>query len=442
MKRSFKYILAAAGVSFLLLLAGCGIFGEQTTPPITYKVQFVMNGWTCSEQTVAQGEYPQAVTAHVPGLVFHSWKDRQGQTVDPMTVPVTQDTRYDAVAYPALTNQAPYLFADEQGFLRPDDMLTANQLHSALSALATEEAKAYFPGMPLGDQTVSYTVLLSVMEGFFESTQVTAAFPETDAVTRSYFAQGMNRLLGRTGEQTFVLAENTHIPTDVTDIRADAVELLQAALSYTVCATGITWEQVELPVSYDPGFVNIDGWLYYVTEERRFLRDGDVGVLHFGADGRYSCGDAELDQMVADILKVLIEEKPEADRMTILRSAYDHCHTQYKYLRKPAYAFGDTGWEIEDAKEMFSGGRGNCYNFAAIFWALARGLGYEARAVSGTCTKDNQPHGWVIIELEGKDYFFDPEWQYAYADRGQPNKKNMFKIPMSDIWYWTYRWTE
>jgi len=426
---------------YLVLLTGCGIFGEETEP-VAYQVKFIMHGWTCSEQTVEQGSCPQPVTAHVPGLVFHSWQDAQGNTVDPMTVPVVSDTRYDAVAYPALTNLAPYLFADEQGFLRPDDILTANELHDALSALATEEAKAYFPGMPIGSQHISHRVLMLVMEGFFETEQVAAAFPETKTVTRSYFAKGMNILLGRTADEKIVLGDNVRIPMDVNDIRSDAIDLLQASLGYTLSDTGMTWEQVELPVSYEPGFVNIDGWLYYVTDARKFLRNGDIGVLHFGADGKYTCGDAELDKMVADILKSLTDASPDADRMTLLRKAFDHCHKNYKYLRRAAYAFGQTGWEIEDAKKMFSSGRGNCYNFAAIFWALARGLGYEARAVSGTCTKDNQPHGWVIIELDGKDYFFDPEWQFAYADRGEPNKKNMFKIPMSDVWYWTYRWKE
>lgn len=44
-------------------------------------------------------------------------------------------------------------------------------------------------------------------------------------------------------------------------------------------------------------------------------------------------------------------------------------------------AFAETGW---DAKEMFPSGKGNCYSFTAIFWALSRNMGYETRAISGT----------------------------------------------------------
>ena len=94
---------------------------------------------------------------------------------------------------------------------------------------------------------------------------------------------------------------------------------------------------------------------------------------------------------------------------------------------------------MEDAKLMFESKRGNCYSFAAIFWALARGLGYEAYGLAGNVTTLVQPHGWVQIEIDGTEYFFDPELHYAYI-RDKREVKDMFMLAVedSDWWYYDY----
>lgn len=191
--------------------------------------------------------------------------------------------------------------------------------------------------------------------------------------------------------------------------------------------------------TYKPGFVNIDGWLCYVKEDGYFLKNAKVGELQFGADGRYTTGDAELDGYVAELLDGFIKANPEKDRFGLLRVAYDHCVNDFKYLRKKEYKKGATGWEIEDAKLMFTSKRGNCYHFAAAFWALARGLGYDAYALAGYCTKSIQHHGWVMIEIDGEDYFFDPEWHYAYINENR-EVKDMFMISMEAASWWYYDW--
>ena len=60
--------------------------------------------------------------------------------------------------------------------------------------------------------------------------------------------------------------------------------------------------------------------------------------------------------------------------------------------------------------------KGNCYNYAATFWALARGLGYDARVYSGLIS--DAPHGWVEITIDDVDYLFDPELEMAARERG------------------------
>jgi transglutaminase-like putative cysteine protease len=143
--------------------------------------------------------------------------------------------------------------------------------------------------------------------------------------------------------------------------------------------------------------------------------------------------------MVAEVLAPIVMTNASAERIDILRKGFEYCRDAFTYLRKDPYNVGDIGWEIEDAKEMFGTGLGNCYNYAAAFWAVARGLGYEARAISGTCTDTDQPHGWVGLYYEGTRYFVDPEWQYAYTER-EVFDKDMFMLTMDEVWWWTYKW--
>ena len=208
-----------------------------------------------------------------------------------------------------------------------------------------------------------------------------------------------------------------------------------------------TEPEIKLPTDMTPGFKMQDGWLFYVDDSGNLLKDGKVGDLYFGADGRYTTGNLELDEMVAETLDRLICSNPDKKGEDLLRVIHVYCRDNFKYLRRKDgnLDYGATGWAADKAYEMLSTGKGNCYNFAAAFWALSRGIGYETYAISGTCTSSNQPHGWCVIEIDGKDYFFDCEWEYAYYyDRVQhPEPRyemDMFKIPMSKINYWKYKW--
>ena len=89
---------------------------------------------------------------------------------------------------------------------------------------------------------------------------------------------------------------------------------------------------------------------------------------------------------------------------------------------------------------MFTTLRGNCYNYAASFWAVARGLGYEAYAISGTVTQTDQPHGWVEIDFDGKTYIFDCEWEMAYRVKQNRYDMDMFMIDRQSAKYWNYKW--
>ena len=211
--------------------------------------------------------------------------------------------------------------------------------------------------------------------------------------------------------------------------------------TYLLRDDGIVEIDFTKPATYAPGFVHIEGFLYYVGTDGNYLKDGKVGELYFGANGRYTTGDTTLDAFVAELIDGFIAENPGKSQYELLRVAYDYCVTGagFKYLKRNIYKTGHTGWEVEDAKIMFESGRGNCYNFAAAFWALARGLGYDAYGLAGTCTKTAQPHGWVQIEFDGEDYFFDPEWHWDYIN-DKREVKDMFKISLEAAKWWYYKW--
>jgi hypothetical protein len=428
-----------------LLLAGCN--GEAAQNPPTdsakkevYTVRFTLLDYLHFSQNVSEGRIPAQL--EIPeGLTVSHWTDKNGNVVDPFATAVTGDVEYVGVAYPALTNHVPYLFTDSNGLIQPQLPLTGEALQQALSALAAPSAKRYFPGMPGVDVCVTGKQVYDVLQHFFPAEEVGVFFPkDSDAsVSRNAFAVGMHKLLKRDATELLQVSDDVAVPGDIILDSDDAICLLEAAVVHTPSENGHSWLDLDLPSSFEPGFVNIHGSLYYVQENGKFLRNEKIGNLQFGADGRYTSGDADLDALVAQILDKIITDAPEAKRLDHLRSAFNYCRDSFTYRRREAYAFGQTGWETADAKTMFETTKGNCYNFAAAFWALARGLGYEAYGLAGTCTKSDQPHGWVQIEFDGEDFFFDPEWHWDYIN-DKREVKDMFKISLEDADWWYYKW--
>lgn len=433
-------------VLLCLLLTACDRQPVETQPStepptVCYTARFVMGGNVLSEQTLEEGQLPEAVDAQVQGLKFLYWTDENGEQVLPETVRLTANVTYTAAYYPVLDKHECFLFADTNGMIRPDEALTADELILALKRLAAEGADKYFPGMPIGSEPLTVQKTKNVLNHFFDSEAVENAFGILEGkMTRGEFAGAMCTLLGRDPAVAVKIAEFAKIPADITMGRADCAALLESCVPHTEDLAGVTWTSLELKAGYEPGFVNVDGWLYYVKEDGYFLRSGNVGDLQFGANGRYTSGDVELDAIVAGILKNIMEANPSADRLTLLRRGHEYCRDAFTYLRKNAYAMGKKGWEINDAKVMFTTLRGNCYNYAASFWAVARGLGYEAYAISGTVTQTDQPHGWVEIDFDGKTYIFDCEWEMAYRVKQNRYDMDMFMIDRQSAKFWNYKW--
>lgn len=94
-----------------------------------------------------------------------------------------------------------------------------------------------------------------------------------------------------------------------------------------------------------------------------------------------------------------------------LRNAYEYV-SSYGYRTQDLFPSGSwQSWSKRYAKEMYYMGRGNCYRYAALFCWIARGLGYDARAISGKAETllGFYPHSWVEIHQNGEVYVVDTE---------------------------------
>lgn len=84
------------------------------------------------------------------------------------------------------------------------------------------------------------------------------------------------------------------------------------------------------------------------------------------------------------------------------------------YLRLPDPLEPPEGYTRAEwyAIMAYEQGQGNCYCYAAAFYFLARGLGYDAEFIEGRVKLRSggyNRHGWVIIHLDGASYICDPE---------------------------------
>lgn len=98
---------------------------------------------------------------------------------------------------------------------------------------------------------------------------------------------------------------------------------------------------------YAEGLQEIDGGMYYVMADGSFLTNGAVGHLTFGADGRYTSGNAVLDSYVDQALAECTNSG--MTKAQKLRAAYLYVRDHGAYLARPHQARGTTDWAEESA---------------------------------------------------------------------------------------------
>ena len=152
------------------------------------------------------------------------------------------------------------------------------------------------------------------------------------------------------------------------------------------------------------------GSLYFLQPDFSALCDGSWKGMRFGPDGKYTCGNAEIDAFVDAIVREVTD--PSMSREEKLYACYEYVfeHTDYQSNNNHvARGAACSSWTEEAMLRLMERGKGNCYCYAAEMYYLAKRVGYyNARAISGGVMPDND-HGWLEIPVNGEPTVTDPE---------------------------------
>lgn len=416
MKKLFEaaaVIIGAAAVSALCVAASMGVFTRST-------LSLTVDG-TVTEFKLLPGEAAEvsALEAAGDGKRFICWLDSEGNEADP-EAPLFSDAAYTALIAPALAggDMEPWLECDENGFALPGALITGEEAAAGAEAIFASDFEA---GL-LGElESVTASDFAQALEGAF-APGLLAEITGDEPLTRAAAAELVCKLAG---VEEFGPAAAAAPDLDPA---SDGAQALAFCL------------EPESAVEYADGFVNIDGWLYLVRDGL-FVTDESVDGFDFGPDGRFTSGNEELDGLVAEALEPICAEGGTRDEM--LRAAYLYVRDNFQYLRRNYYAVGADGWQTDEAITMLTTGRGNCYCYAAAFWALARGLGYDATAVAGTVGYDRDPHGWVIMyDEDGARITYDVELEMAYRYNRHNYTTDMYAMSPIKAAQWSYVYGE
>ena len=163
-----------------------------------------------------------------------------------------------------------------------------------------------------------------------------------------------------------------------------------------------------------------------------------VDGFRFDADGKFTSGLPELDELVQQVLGEIIT--PDMDDTAKLRAAYDYVRDSFTYIKGNHYKRGDVSWAEQEAYDMFATGYGNCYNYAGAFYALCRALGQDATLISGLYGSNYLLHAWVEFTVDGERRICDPEVEMTYYRAEKPEEQipDMFMMTVAYSNRWLY----
>lgn len=319
------------------------------------------------------------------------------------------------------------MVSNSRGDFHPENPLTRAQLMSILSSLYPPlEAETEFTDIRghWAEAAIENAAARNWVDG-------EGRFRPDEAVTRAEFCQILNRVLGRRCDEAALLLGGGYAHfADVPTNHPAFGDVMEAAYthSHSLSAEGEAWPMPAL----NPGFHSVYGRLYYITDDGRLLKDSQMGLFHFGPDGRITCGDAEVDALVEEFLLDCTDESMSREQK--LRAAYLSIKYDYGYGPFPPgleeVNCGDRDFEVPWARSFFKTGGGNCVAYASALCLAARALGYEAQAVFGLFNYYRDDHSWVIIPENGVDYIYDPEQELARDE--WMDDFDLYKAPNGD----------
>ncbi len=363
---------------------------------------------------------------------------------------------------PAVTQLSAVLTGYDDGTFRPDAVATLAELVAVLCRTLETD-------VPAASDDAWYAPYWAAAEanGWLPD----AASREDAPATRATAVAVVNRALGRTPDRDAVDALEGVFFVDVRPDHWAYADILEAAVEHR-CGDDGSWlpdswtltpltegVYIDDGVGYyveasgslyqTPGILEWNGGSYLVADETgliwadnaihpygntlvccagngRLLQNNSFQGFYFDEAGFYTSGSDEIDGYVAEILAQSTDAS--MTQLEKLRAVFDLVRG-YGYLGRNATVY-DAVMSPEQASayaaKIFETGKGDCYNFTAAFYYLARALGYDATAVVGTCqySWSNRAisHAWVEIPMDGVMYLFDPQIENYNLRRGISNE--------------------
>ena len=329
-----------------------------------------------------------------------------------------EDWYYDAIG--VLAAGGILVDYDEDGMIMPMEEISRAEFITMLSRFFPA-SDAECPFADVSEESAWYEHIAKAAQLGWIDGYEDGLFHPYRSVSRGEAAAIINRVLGRKADANYADGIILHLFTDLTPDHWAYYDIMEAALTHKpsmIHGVDEQWHYVDTePLALPAGPYYVGQECYYIGENGLPVVDGYVGTMYFGPDGRYTSGDEEIDAYTKILLAEAVTDGMTAEER--LLAAYNYVRDNFTYLRRNYYNSGETGWEMEEARTMLRTKRGNCYNYAAAFWAVARQLGFDAKAVSGNVGWSTRSHSWVeIADADGVAYIYDTEMEASYRKQG------------------------
>ena len=310
----------------------------------------------------------------------------------------------------------------EDGSFRPDAKITRAEFVTILSRISHDDigTDKTFSDVPKTHWAFE-AVQTAQAQGWVEGDS-NGLFRPDDPITRAEVVTVLNRILGRTGDAVMAsTGEGIRVMPDVPDTHWAYLAMLEATTDheYEKTEAGETWTSYDKETTaLAQGWHNINGLLFHVNANQQFDYNTTVDGLELDRNGRYTTGSEELDKLLTQAVAGVVNDK--MTQLEKLRAVYDYAKETFGYLGIGEVDTSKEGWEIEQAINMLTNKRGNCYSWSSVFTYLARQVGYDAQAFVGTGVSpkgSESVHAWTEITIDGVAYTFDPQIESVYEDR-------------------------
>ncbi len=342
-------------------------------------------------------------------------------------------------AYPIITTLARYgiLSGKPDGNFHPDDAVTRAEFTELLTSffenlkpleMADDEEFRDVPEDYWARKAILFAVRKNWITGYPDGT-----FHPDGALSRAEASVIVNRVLERSADmEVLSSSQQIRIFPDVETWNWAYASIMEATIDHEYTKEESKTGQKEMWTFVEregtpllAGYHVIDGILYFVDENTGdFVRNQYVENHWFDAQGRYTTGNVELDDLVRTATRDCVTADMTQHEM--LQAVFDYIVDNCTYRKNDILKMGSTGWTEKYALSMLSSHKGNCYCFASAFYELAKNVGYDPREVAGRVCSGRVPHGWVEIDVNGRTYMYDPCMTYTCRRDGE--NKYIFEL--------------